>query len=220
MTRKHQAAGHTLDRDEAAKHLVRGWGVRGPDGNLIDPATRPHGKRSALLPAEADEFTRTRNDDGTMTRAEMETIIRNGGSVMHHGAIIDNVDDLPDEVQLAAGDVDRLEAEAERLEREGQRMETQHRQIRDAIAKAKDAREVAEKQQAEREATERETGKESTGGAGGGAAPKNYAELHVDELKAEAARSPEIEGHKQMHKADLVKALEKRDRDAGKTTRQ
>jgi hypothetical protein len=49
-----------------------------------------------------------------------------------------------------------------------------------------------------------------------GQSAKNYAELHVDELHAEASRR-NIEGRSELKTHDqLVKALEKHDRDAAK----
>lgn len=46
-----------------------------------------------------------------LTRADMEDIIKGGGSVLHDGELITDLKSLPDEVDLAETDAELAEAE-------------------------------------------------------------------------------------------------------------
>jgi hypothetical protein len=63
-----------------------------------------------------------------LTRAEMEAIIRGGGSIHHGGKLITKIAELPDDVDLAQSN-DDLEAAAEQLEREELELEQRRRKL-------------------------------------------------------------------------------------------
>jgi hypothetical protein len=46
----------------------------------------------------------------TLSREEMERVIREGGSVLYQGRIVARVEDLPNEVDLAQGDAEKQAA--------------------------------------------------------------------------------------------------------------
>lgn len=112
-----------VERDEAIALLRRGIPVL-----ATGPVGTPSGVRELRsakdVPREPDdthegrplEFHRLRDDSGNWTRAGMEHAIRSGGSVMHRGTVIERVEDLPGEAELAAADQTRLRAEAERID--------------------------------------------------------------------------------------------------------
>lgn len=90
-----------IDRKEAIKQAPRGVLFQGREL-----------RSSKEFPAEAEgqEFTAMRDASGNLTRAGMEHVIATGGSVMHNGTLLERVDDLPAEEDLAAGDSRRLDA--------------------------------------------------------------------------------------------------------------
>lgn len=53
---------------------------------------------------------------GQLTRAEMERVIAEGGSVLHGGQHISQIKDLPTEADLAKGDPDKEQAAAGNLQ--------------------------------------------------------------------------------------------------------
>jgi hypothetical protein len=70
----------------------------------------------------------------TLTREQMETVIRRGGSVLHNGQTITRVQDLPSLAELAQGDP---AAEAEALKALQQQMAEVQSQIAKLQPKAK-----------------------------------------------------------------------------------
>jgi len=55
---------------------------------------------------------------GTLTRAEMEQVIANGGSVLHQGTLISSVDRLPSAADLAKGDPEAETAAANAMQQQ------------------------------------------------------------------------------------------------------
>jgi hypothetical protein len=106
-----------ISREDAEKHLRAGRPVafypdEGAPRTLDPPAGRRAGKRERVpLPAEDAEgqYLLLRDEKGALTRAGMEHAIRTGGAVMHDGDVIESVDDLPSEAELARGDERRTE---------------------------------------------------------------------------------------------------------------
>jgi hypothetical protein len=65
----------------------------------------------------ADEKKEERTyPDGTLTRQEMEKVLRDNGSVMHQGRVIDKVEDLPQEADLARAHPAAARAAAARID--------------------------------------------------------------------------------------------------------
>jgi hypothetical protein len=65
----------------------------------------------------ADEKKEERTyPDGTLTRQEMEKVLRENGSVMHQGRVIDKVEDLPAEADLARAHPAAARAAAARID--------------------------------------------------------------------------------------------------------
>ena len=134
----------TLTRDQAVGHLRRGFPVIA-NGMLVEPNRLSDGTKAVPghFPAGDGTFVATRHDNGHFTRDGLEQIIRSGGSVSHGGVIIDRLEDLPPDAELAAGDVARLEAIREqqqesirRLQEEQERVNAELERARAATAKA------------------------------------------------------------------------------------
>lgn len=71
-----------------------------------------------------------------LTRFEMETVIRGGGSVSHNGRIITRVEDLPSAASLAVGDPIAEATAREDLQRQIEALSAQLAQLRPAEPEA------------------------------------------------------------------------------------
>jgi hypothetical protein len=113
-----------INRDEARQHLQAGRPVafRTPDGQGRTLTLQFGRKAVQALPPEDVEGTYhlMRDEQGNLTRAGMEQVIREGGSVMHQGLalgeVIESIEDLPDEVDLVKGNERARKALAESLD--------------------------------------------------------------------------------------------------------
>lgn len=86
-----QAAGAPADRKS---------GKPGPTNLLADQGEVDKARKAEGEPLKSSDRYR----DGKLTRKGMEAVIAEGGSVIHGGRTISNVDDLPSEAEVAEGD--------------------------------------------------------------------------------------------------------------------
>jgi hypothetical protein len=108
-----------IDRTEAMALARRKLPVAvGPRGSKAPPVEVRSVKEMPPEPGpEAGEleYHALRDPDGNWTREGLEHAIRAGGSVMHHGTIVERLEDLPTEEELAASNAQRLDAKAARI---------------------------------------------------------------------------------------------------------
>ncbi len=79
-----------------------------------------------------------------LTRAEMEAVIRGGGSVIYKGRVLSKIEHLPSAVDLAAGDPAKLNATVDDLDTQIKALQEQRKTAAAAQAKAdKDAKAAA-----------------------------------------------------------------------------
>lgn len=124
----------------------------------------------------------------TLSRAEMEAIIRGGGAIHHGGEIITSIADLPDDVDLAANEED-LEAAAAALEAEEDALFEKRRKLERRIRDARGS-EV-------QDTVERSEDRQADG---------NLESLKVEELRALAEeRGVDLSGL--TKKAEIIAAL-------------
>ena len=136
-----------IDRDEALELCRRKMPVLTTGGGR---PTREVRSLKEMPPEPGDdydgpplEYHRLRDDHGNWTRAGMEHAIRSGGSVMHRGQVIERIEDLPDEAELAAGDAPRLEAQAKRIDAEIAKLSAQRAHLSGQQEDADKARQAA-----------------------------------------------------------------------------
>lgn len=80
-----------------------------------------------------------------LTRAQMEQVIRGGGSVSIGGRVINRLDQLPSAVQLAGEDTERLTAAIDDLDVQIAALQEQRKEAVAAKANAEKAAKAAEK---------------------------------------------------------------------------
>lgn len=140
MTEKRE----TMSRAEAERHLASGEHLAIAGRHVTHKRDLPERPAGAEEERGADriEAIVARTADGRLTRAGMEHAIKNGGSVMHKGEVITDVDALPDETELVReneaqaaaldqriGDqIDALERQRDRLRHSGEERPTFARQ--------------------------------------------------------------------------------------------
>lgn len=113
-----------LTREQADAHLQAGRPVafvpeQGPVRTLQVPEGGRRAVRTKLPPEDEEgEFLLLRDEKGDLTRAGMEHVLREGGSVLLDGRQIEHLDDLPTEADLARGDERRTAAVREQLDRQ------------------------------------------------------------------------------------------------------
>lgn len=56
--------------------------------------------------------------NGKLTRAGMEAVIKDGGSVLHNGKLLRRIEDLPNEAELVKGDAEAEKATSDSLQRQ------------------------------------------------------------------------------------------------------
>lgn len=100
-----------ISREQAEEHLNAGRPVAFQPQGEQPPRTLqvPEGGKRAVkarLPGqdEPGEYVLLRDEKGNLTRAGMEQVMRDGGTVMIDGKLIEHRDDLPSEADLAKGD--------------------------------------------------------------------------------------------------------------------
>jgi hypothetical protein len=152
-----------IDRATAQKHLKKGWAVLDAEGHLLEsprllPPVPPEGES-----APEPELYATRHESGHLTHEALQAIIRNGGSVLHNGVVIDKVADLPDESELAQGDLKRLETVETSLDDQIAALTREKTKLGQAKERAQEAAKAAP---AETEAPEAPKGAAKTQGHG------------------------------------------------------
>ena len=86
-----------------------------------------------------------RDAQGGLTRAGMEQVLREGGSVLHKGQVITTAAGLPSEADLAAGDEDATRRALEGLEAQEKSLQEQRKKLLAAHGDATKAKREAEK---------------------------------------------------------------------------
>jgi hypothetical protein len=141
-----------LSKEQAEQHLRAGRPVafrptEGGRGKTLraEPGRRTKGAVAKGFPAvDAEgndapgEYLLLRDERGDLTRAGMEQAIREGGSVMWRGDVIEFMDDLPPEEELVAGNAEAaaalrrsLEAQAMEVGQRLARLEVEERKMAD-----------------------------------------------------------------------------------------
>jgi hypothetical protein len=141
----------TMNRKQIEDAVKRGEHVavgpivlrRDPVSLRPDAATTQAAFATPADPEKPDEFEAVivRGADGKLTRAGMEHAIRHGGSVMIEGTSITSLDGLPDEVELARGDEERLAAFTAALDAQIAAIAVQRQQAQTAAERARSQRE-------------------------------------------------------------------------------
>lgn len=80
-----------------------------------------------------------------LTRAEMEAVIRSGGSVVFRGRVLSKIEHLPSAVDLAAGDTTKLQATVDDLDAQIAALQEQQKVAKAAQAKVAKEGKAAEK---------------------------------------------------------------------------
>jgi hypothetical protein len=109
------------NRQELEQALDEGWTIQ-----VGDRLLRGREMRKELPPdssGAALEGILLRDPEGRLTREGMEAIIKGGGSVMHGGEPVTDLDALPTAADLARGDERRAQQERSRLLGERARIE-------------------------------------------------------------------------------------------------
>lgn len=70
-----------------------------------------------------------RDARGNLTRAGMEQVIREGGSVLHNGRVIGRVEALPSDADLAVGDEQATTAALDGLRAQREQLDAQERKL-------------------------------------------------------------------------------------------
>jgi len=131
-----------LSRDDAKKHLKRGWPVIANGAQV---------SRLQDLPSEDAEakFEATRHEDGNLNRRGLEQAFKEGGTVMIHGRHIESLDDLPDEASLAEGDKQRLEMVQASLDEQLAQLQSQRARLNQSLEVAEQRKQAVESESAE-----------------------------------------------------------------------
>jgi septal ring factor EnvC (AmiA/AmiB activator) len=85
----------------------------------------------------------------TLTRAEMEAIIRDGRSVILNGVVYDTLESLPSEVKLAEGDAERSRLLLQAHDDDLARRQAERGRLLEQIEKAEKLQAQAQEQQAQ-----------------------------------------------------------------------
>jgi hypothetical protein len=106
-----------INRQTAVEHLRTGWPVL-VGGRLVERVRDLPPAPEEGQPEPAGVYVATRHPSGHFTHDGLKAVIESGGSVLHHGVVIERVDDLPAEEDLAAGDTKRLNAVEDEIDRQ------------------------------------------------------------------------------------------------------
>jgi len=104
--------------------------------------------------------------NGTMSRADMEAVIKSGGSVLHKGEVYSSVDALPTEADLAveSNDDDQLQAQIDKLLEQQAKHKAQIAALKSAQQQVTEQAAAAE-QAAQQAAQQAAAAQESAGGS-------------------------------------------------------
>lgn len=125
MAKKSIAGRTVVDESRPVGNLVA-------DNQEVERARRA--EEEARGPQDVEVYRKTTLPDGKtvnsrLTRAGMEKVIRDGGSVMHGREIITNVDDLPSEAELAEGDEAAERVALDNIERQQRALDAQRNRL-------------------------------------------------------------------------------------------
>jgi hypothetical protein len=98
--------------------------------------------------AEKTPAVVTHDPQGNLTRAGMEQVLREGGSVLHKGQVIGRAEALPTEADLAAGDEQATAKALEGLKAQRDALDAQEKKLLASRGESAKAREQAQEQQA------------------------------------------------------------------------
>jgi hypothetical protein len=143
-----------VDREQAEQAHAEGRAVvfLAPDA----PSRRVE-KKKDFPPADAEgEYLLPYDERGNLTRAGMELALRERGSVMLDGRVIESKDDLPDEVTLVRGNERATKALAGSLDAQIAALSAQRQRLDEGRQDQAQAVKAAEKAKAQRERQEAE----------------------------------------------------------------